>query len=89
MSPHETHRFRLTADAYPGLLSRLLDLFDKRAIVPAAFRSFCDPAGLVVEIEAVDLPPDAPARLLACFRQTYGVRTADLTDERAADLAAA
>ena len=69
-------RYLLTADADPGLLPRLLQVFAKRSLVPGTLHA----ARLSDELLSVDLNlPAMPAakalHIAACLRETVGVRS--------------
>jgi len=74
--PNRTYCFSVRADAEPSVLPRLLELFTKRGLIPAALHSRChDQANgaLQVDIEAAGLEWDLADYLQRCMRQIVGV----------------
>ena len=74
--------YRLTADADPGLLPRVLEVFAKRSLVPDAIRAERRPAfdrsdddSLSVELRIPPMEPAKARHVAACLRETVGVRT--------------
>ena len=74
--------YRLTADADPGLLPRVLEVFAKRSLVPDAMRAERRPAfdrsdddSLSVELRIPPMEPAKAQHVAACLRETVGVRT--------------
>lgn len=75
----ETARFLLHADAEPGVLPRVLELFAKRGLVPRRCVSALDPAAnlerqaLTIDIEVAGLGRETAEYVAACMRQIAGV----------------
>ncbi len=69
--------YRMTADADPGLLPRVLQVFAKRSLVPEALRAERRPGddGLSIEMRIVAIEPARARHVAACLRETVGVRT--------------
>jgi hypothetical protein len=67
-------RFMLDADAAPGLLSRLLQPFAKRDLVPDRMWSHRSGETLHVEIAMEAMPNDAVHLVEGNLRQVVGVR---------------
>jgi len=71
-----TYCYSVRADAEPSVLPRLLELFAKRGLIPAAFHSRCHdyaPGALQVDIEVTGLEWDLADYLQRCMRQVIGV----------------
>ena len=70
-------RYRMTTDADPGLLSRVLQVFAKRSLVPESFRSErrTGDDGLSVELRIPAMEATRARHIAACLRETVGVRT--------------
>ena len=69
-------RFLVHARAEPGVMSRVLELFAKRGLVPQRWhsdRSGPDDAMLTIEIEAPGLALDVVDYVADCMRQIIGV----------------
>ena len=82
--------FSVTASREPSVLSRILELFAKRGLVPTRVHS--DVAGhgdtpLSVDIQVEDLDPELAAYIARCMRQIAYVDCV-LTSERGAAAAA-
>jgi len=74
-------RYRMTADADPGLLSRVLQVFAKRNLVPNAVRAERRSDGmpngddiLSVELLVPAMPAAKAMHIAACLGETVGVR---------------
>ena len=67
-------RFMLDADAAPGLLSRLMQPFAKRDLVPDRMWSHRSGDTMHVEIAMHAMPADAVHLLEGNLRQVIGVR---------------
>lgn len=69
-------RFLLTADADPGLLPRVLQVFAKRSLVPGTMHSERNSADLLsVDLNVPAMPAARAMHIAACLRETVGVRT--------------
>lgn len=70
-------QFRMTADADPGMLPRLMQVFAKRSLVPEAVRAERRESGdsLSVELRIPAIEPARAMHVAACLRETVGVRT--------------
>jgi hypothetical protein len=77
----ETHCFAIRADATPGMMSRVLELFAKRNLVPTRWHSdviVAPPrdgghATLQIDIQMEGMEPKLAAYVARCLRQIYGV----------------
>ncbi len=76
-----TLRYCLNADADPGLLPRVLQLFAKRSLVPETVRAerlvlgLSDDDTLSVELHVPAMAEATARHLAACLRETVGVRS--------------
>ena len=70
-------QFHMTADADPGLLPRVLQVFAKRSLVPASFRAECraDGDSLSFEMRIPKVEEAKALHIAVCLRETVGVRT--------------
>ena len=70
-------QYRMTADADPGMLPRVLQVLAKRSLVPEVFRSERRPGddGLSVELRIPAVETTKARHIAACLRETVGVRT--------------
>lgn len=75
--------FALRADADPGVLPRVLELFAKRGLVPATFHAdhMADDDTLAVEVEVTGMARAESDHVANCLRQIPGV-TLVLASER-------
>ena len=77
----ETHCFAVRADATPGMMSRVLELFAKRNLVPTRWHSdvIVAPARdgglttLQIDIQMEGMEAELAAYVARCLRQIYGV----------------
>ena len=77
----ETHCFAIRADATPGMMSRVLELFAKRNLVPTRGNSdvIVAPARdgglatLQIDIQMEGMEAELAAYVARCLRQIYGV----------------
>jgi hypothetical protein len=83
MSTHQSVavRFMLETDAAPGLLSRLLQPFAKRDLIPDRMWSHRSGEMLHVEIAMAEMPGEVVHLVEGNLRQVVGVRS--LTQVRA------
>jgi hypothetical protein len=87
----ETHCFAIRADATPGMMSRVLELFAKRNLVPTRWHSdvivapLRDGGGtsLQIDVQMEGIEADLAAYIARCLRQIYGVESV-LTSTKAA-----
>jgi hypothetical protein len=76
-----THCFAIRADATPGMMSRVLELFAKRNLVPTRWHSdvIVAPARdgghttLHIDIQMEGMEAELAAYVARCLRQIYGV----------------
>jgi hypothetical protein len=72
----ETHCFAVRAAAAPGMMSRVLELFAKRNLVPTKWHSaVIGPSGedLQVDIQMEGIDVELAGYIARCLRQIYGV----------------
>lgn len=87
----ETHCFAIRAEATPGMMSRVLELFAKRNLVPTRWHSdviVAPPrdggeAHLQIDIQMAAIEAELAAYIARCLRQIYGVESV-LTSTKAA-----
>jgi hypothetical protein len=75
---HEAVRFSVQAQAEPGVLPRLVEVFAKRGLVPRRWLSATTGPGnmvLTVDLEITGLEADTVDYVAACLRQIVGVET--------------
>jgi acetolactate synthase small subunit len=75
-SPSETAYFFVHAQAEPGVMPRVLELFAKRGLVPSGWHSAvsgADQARLTIEIQMRGLGREITDYVAACLRQIASV----------------
>jgi acetolactate synthase regulatory subunit len=75
VDPTVAVRFMLDADAAPGLLSRLLQSFAKRDLIPDRMWSHRAGDTMHVEIDLAAMPSDVVHLIDGNLRQVVGVRS--------------
>ncbi len=83
-APSRVACFSIQAEAEPGVMPRVLELFAKRGLVPRRWVSDrCGPGGreLTIDVQVAGLAPETQAYIARCLRQVWGVGTV-LTSER-------
>jgi acetolactate synthase small subunit len=78
--PH-TACFSLLADAEPGIMPRVLELFAKRGLVPQRWHSAAAGTALTIDVQIGGLGRETADYIAQCMRQIVGVE-AVLTTER-------
>lgn len=74
--------FSVTAEAEPGVMPRVLELFAKRGLVPSLWHSKVAPTGeLTIDVQMDDMADPLARRIAANLRQIWGVATV-LTAEK-------
>lgn len=79
----ETHCFAIRADASPGMMPRVLELFAKRNLVPTRWHSDVitaplrdgGEAHLQIDIQMEAIEAELAAYIARCLRQIYGVES--------------
>ena len=83
-APSPVFCFSVLAEAEPGVMPRVLELFAKRGLVPWRWVSdVSGPGGrdLSIDVQVAGLTPETHAYLARCLRQIWGVHTV-LTSEK-------
>jgi acetolactate synthase small subunit len=74
--------FSVVAEADPGVMPRVLELFAKRGLVPSLWHSRVAPTGeLTIDLQVEDMPPTLARQIAESLRQFWGVSTV-LTAEK-------
>ena len=80
--------FSIHAEAEPGVMPRVLELFAKRGLVPRRWISDVTGPGashgggeLSIDVQVAGMAPETQAQIAQCLRQVWGVGTV-LTSER-------
>lgn len=74
--------FSVTAEAEPGVMPRVLELFAKRGLVPSLWHSKVAPTGeLTIDVQMDDMADPLARQIAANLRQIWGVATV-LTAEK-------
>ena len=79
----ETHCFAVRAEVTPGMMSRVLELFAKRNLVPTRWHSDVIVAPvrdggattLQIDLQMEGIEADLAAYIARCLRQIYGVES--------------
>jgi acetolactate synthase small subunit len=77
--------FALSAQSEPGLMSRVLEPFAKRGLVPHRMHAVCGGAGgeeLVIDIQIAGLEPALVELIAANLRQIVGVESVLTAEKR-------
>lgn len=81
-------RFTLLAEAFPGLLSRVLEPFAKRDLIPDSLRATRDGAMMRAEVALSAMPLGMVHLVAGNLGQIVGVRRVEAMEGRVARLAA-
>ena len=81
-------RFTVTAEASPGLLSRVLEPFAKRDLIPDAVRATRDGAAMRAEVSLTAMPLGMVHLVAGNLGQIIGVRRVEAMEGRVVRLAA-
>ena len=74
--------FSVVAEADPGVMSRVLELFAKRGLVPSLWHSKIAPTGeLSIDLQMQGMDAQKARHVAGCLRQIWGVSTV-LTAEK-------
>ena len=82
---HPIHCFAVTAAAEPGAMSRVLEVFAKRGLIPSQLHStLAGRAGdeLAIDVQIADLDAALAARLAESLRQVVVVRAVLVSEKR-------
>lgn len=80
-APEPTACFSVHAEAEPGVMPRVLELFAKRGLVPTSWHSRVTGRDLTIDIQMRGLGGEAAAYIAACLRQIMSVEVV-LTSEK-------
>ncbi|MGH6803075.1 MAG: hypothetical protein ACREC3_06880 [Methyloceanibacter sp.] len=72
----ETHCFAVRAAATPGMMSRVLELFAKRNLVPTKWHSAVIGAAqdeLQIDLQMESIDGELAGYIARCLRQIYGI----------------
>ncbi|PWS38930.1 hypothetical protein DFH01_06695 [Falsiroseomonas bella] len=81
-------RFTVTAEVSPGLLSRVLEPFAKRDLIPDAVRATRDGAAMRAEVSLTAMPLGMVHLVAGNLGQIIGVRRVEAMEGRVVRLAA-
>jgi len=81
-------RFTVTAEAFPGLLSRVLEPFAKRGLIPDTLRAARDGAVMRAEVALHAMPLGMVHLVAGNLGQIVGVRRVEAMEGRVVRLAA-
>ena len=74
--------FSVVAEADPGVMPRVLELFARRGLVPSLWHSRVAAAGeLTIDLQIEGMEAEKARHIAACLRQVWGVATV-LTAEK-------
>ena len=76
--------FSVHADAEPGVMPRVLELFAKRGLVPQRWHSAAAGKALTIDVQIGGLRRDTADYIAQCLRQIVGVETVLTSERRAA-----
>ena len=76
--------FSVHADAEPGVMPRVLELFAKRGLVPQRWHSAAAGTALTIDVQIGGLGHDTADYIAQCMRQIVGVETVLTSERRAA-----
>ncbi|WP_372616740.1 hypothetical protein [Falsiroseomonas sp.] len=82
-------RFTVTADAFPGLLSRLLEPFAKRDLIPDSVRAMREGEAMRAEVALHAMPLGMVHLVAGNLGQIVGVRRVEAMEGRVVRLATA
>ena len=83
-APPLTACFSVHADAEPGVMPRVLELFAKRGLVPQRWHSAAAGTALTIDVQIGGLGHDTADYIAHCMRQIVGVEAVLTTERRAA-----
>lgn len=86
--PRVAARFTVTADAFPGLLSRVLEPFAKRDLIPDLVRATRDGEAMRAEVALHAMPLGMVHLVAGNLGQIIGVRRVEAMEGRVVRLAA-
>ena len=77
-----THRFSVLAAAEPSVISRALDLFAKRGLVPERVDARRTGPAMAIDLEVADLPQDIAEHIMRCLSTMVMVERVLMTSPR-------
>ena len=83
-APPLTACFSVHADAEPGVMPRVLELFAKRGLVPQRWHSAAAGTALTIDVQIGGLGRDTADYIAQCLRQIVGVEAVLTTERRTA-----
>src|SRR5258708_9897469 len=76
--------FSIHAEAEPGVMPRVLELFAKRGMVPTSWHSRVTTGELTIDVQMRGLDGATAAYIAACLRQVISVTAVLIYENRAA-----
>ncbi len=77
--------FSVHAEAEPGVMPRVLELFAKRGLVPTSWHSRASARDLTIDIQMCGLDLDTMGYIAACLRQIPTVAVVLTSEKRSLD----
>jgi hypothetical protein len=74
--------FSIHAEAEPGLMPRVLELFAKRGLVPTCWHSRVTGRDLTIDLQMRGLAAETAAYIAACLRQIASVQVVLTAEKR-------
>ncbi|HYM02412.1 MAG TPA: hypothetical protein VET85_05650 [Stellaceae bacterium] len=78
--------FSIQAEAEPGVMPRVLELFAKRGLVPTRWHSSVSGSEMTIDIQMCDMDGETAAYVAACMRQIASVSVVLTSDKRSLDI---
>ncbi len=80
--PEPTACFSVHAEAEPGVMPRVLELFAKRGLVPTSWHSSVAGAELTIDLQMRGLDRAGATYIAACLRQITAVAVVLISEKR-------
>ncbi len=74
-APARVACFSIHAEADPGVMPRVLELFARRGLLPRRWVSDVTGRELAIDVQVAGLDPETQAYIARCLRQIWGVGT--------------
>lgn len=74
--------FSVHAQAEPGVMPRVLELFAKRGLVPTSWHSRVNGQELTIDLQMSGLDGEAASYIAACLRQIASVEVVLISEKR-------
>lgn len=74
--------YTVSAQAEPGVMPRVLELFAKRGLVPQKWHSAVSGSLLTIDVQMAGLDRDLADYIARCMRQVFGVETVLTSESR-------